>query len=87
MTDRPHQVDQFLMDNPDNLLLGTQRFENLFTNRFLGDGIDEIRSDIVGDVRFQQCLPNLLHAFANIALGDLSGTPESTERLAQTLCD
>lgn len=82
-----HQVHQFLMHNPHDLLVGAQSLENLFADRLFGDSGDEVLYDVVGHVGFQQRLSDLLHAFADVALGDLSGTAESTERLAQTLCN
>ena len=85
MIDGPHQVDQFLMDDADNLLFGPKRLENLLADCSAGNILNELLHNVVGHVGFEQGRADLLHAFADVAFGDLSGTPKSTEGLTQTL--
>jgi hypothetical protein len=85
MIDRAHQADEFLMDNTDDLLFGAEGFQNLFADGLAGDRLYELLHNVVGHVRLKQCRADLLHAFADVGFGDLSGTPESTEGFTQTL--
>ena len=39
MVDRPHQIDQFLIDDADDLLARVERLEHLFANRLLRDAV------------------------------------------------
>ena len=84
MIDRPHQVDEFLMNDADNLLIRTQRFENCIAGRLSRHILDEVLHDVVRDISFEQGLADLFHAVTNVAFGDLSGTPESRKCIRQT---
>ncbi len=87
MVDRSHQVDQFLVDDPNNLLVRAQRFQDLFADGLVCHSFDEILGDIIRHVGFQQCLSDLLHAVTNVAFGDFSGAPERRKRVRQSVCD
>ena len=87
MIHRTHQIDQLLMNDPDDLFLRTQRFQDLFANRLFRRPLNKILDDIVRNVSFQQSRADLLHAVADVAFRDLSGSPESRKGLSQTLCD
>ena len=54
--DRAHQVDQFLMDDADDLLAGIERREHLFADGLLGDAGHEVLDDRVADVGLEQRL-------------------------------
>lgn len=49
-----HKSDQFLVDDFDNLLGGSKRFEHILTERLFADRIDKILDDRKVDVRFKQ---------------------------------
>ena len=75
------------MNDPDDLFFRTQRFQDLFANRLFRRPLNKILDDIVRNVSFQQSRADLLHAVADVAFRDLSGSPESRKGLSQTLCD
>ena len=82
-----HQVDQLLMNDPDDLFFRTERFQDLFADRLFRRPFDKILDDIVRNVSLQQSRADLLHAVADVAFRDLSGSPKSRKGLTQTLCD
>ena len=43
MIDRPHQLDQFVVDDLDDLFAGVERAEDFLADGLLGDAGDEGR--------------------------------------------
>ena len=70
--DRSHQVDEFVVDDADDLFGGPHRLEHALAEGLLGDRFDEAVHDFVIDVGFQQRLADLLHSFANVGLSQLA---------------
>ena len=52
--DRPHQGDQFVVDDADDLLAGVEGAENLLAERLLGDALDKVVGDREIDVGVEQ---------------------------------
>ena len=75
------------MDNPDNLLIGTERFQNRIAQSLLGAPLNKIGGDIVMDVRFEQCFTNLCQPVPNIRFGELPTAPQYRERGLQAVGD
>ena len=67
---RAHQVAEFLMDDPDDLLVGSERLENLFANGLFGTALDKTRGHVVMHVGFEERFANLRQAVANVGLGE-----------------
>jgi hypothetical protein len=65
------------------LFAGVDRAQDLVAERLLGDALDEIIGDIEIDVALEQGLANLVHAFANICLGNATAAAQVLERFAQ----
>ena len=54
VVDRPHQVDQFLVDDADELLVGIERLEHRLADGLLADPADEVLDDRQADVGLEQ---------------------------------
>ncbi len=62
MIDRPHELDQFAVNDLDDLLAGIERAEDILADGFFGDAGDKFVGDRVIDVGFQKRGPDLLQA-------------------------
>ena len=74
--DRPHQVDQFLVDDADQLLGGIQRLQHLLADGLLADPGDEVLGDRDADVGLQQGPLHQGEPFAHVRLGQLAAAPQ-----------
>ena len=54
MIDRPHEVDQLVVDDLDDLLAGIEGAQDVLAERFLGDALDEVVGDGEIDVGVEQ---------------------------------
>ena len=66
------QLDQLIVDDLDHLLRRRQALGDLFADRLLGHLGDEILDDLEVDIGFEQRQAHLLHALADIVLGQLA---------------
>ena len=82
-----HEVDQSLVYDLDDLLVGLQRLQDIRPDRFFRDVFDEVLHDIKRNVGLKQSRTDLLHAVANVAFRDLPGSPESGKSTRQTFCN
>jgi hypothetical protein len=71
MIDRPHKVDERLIDDADDLLAGIERLENRVADRFVGDPLHEVADDGEADVGFQQRTLDELEPVAHVRFGEL----------------
>ena len=83
--DRAHQVDQFLMDDADDLLARIERLEHLLADGLFGDLVHEVLDDRVADVGLEQGLLDQGQPFAHVRFGELALAAEGFERTGQTL--
>ena len=70
VVNRAHQIDEFLIDDPDNLFGRAERLQNIVTDCSLGNTLNEVLGDVVIDVSFQQRLPHRLHTLTNARLSE-----------------
>src|SRR5262245_28445008 len=84
MVDRPHQLDELVVDDADDLLAGIERAENFLAEGPFGDPLDEVVSDGEIDVGFEQGLAYLSHTVADVGLSDPAASAQLLERFAQT---
>ena len=56
MIDGPHQVDQFLVHDPHDLLAGIERGEDFFANCPFGYSDNKVLDDRIADVGLKQGL-------------------------------
>ena len=68
---RPHQVDQFLIDDADDLLARIERLENLLADRLLGDLPHELPHDGEAHIRLEQRFLDELQPVAHVRFGEL----------------
>src|SRR5690606_15409471 len=59
-------LDQFVVDDLDDLLTGSDRAQNLLTNGLFGYAGDEITRHRKSNVRFQKSDAHFAHRFANV---------------------
>jgi len=59
VVDRPHQIDEFLVDDVDQLLGGIERAEHGFADRLLVDPLHEVLDDGQAHVGLEQSPLNL----------------------------
>ncbi len=70
------EIDQFVVDDLDQLLTGRYGREDVLTQRFLLDTLRKFSRHLVVDVGIQQCPPNLAHTLRDIQLGNPSLTTQ-----------
>ena len=76
----PHQVDQFLADDADQLLGGTERFRDRFAGCLFADAGHEVLDDRETDVGFEQSPLDQLQALAHVRLGEPAASPQRFDR-------
>ncbi len=64
-----HHGDQFVVNNPDNLLAGGQALENFRSNRLDTDIFDEVLDDLEVDVSFQERQAHFTQGVLDVLLG------------------
>ncbi len=69
VVDRPHQVDQLLVDDADHLLVGIERLEHRLADGLLADPGHEVLDDREADVGLEQGLLHQGQAVAHVRLG------------------
>ena len=69
VVDRPHQADQFVVDDGDQLLGGIERLEDRFADGLFAHPLHEIFDDRQADVGLQQGPLDELQAVAHVRLG------------------
>ena len=82
--DRPHERDEFVVDDLDDLLAGVDGAQDGLTDGALGDARDEGLDDLEVHVGVEQRLADLLEALLDVRLGDATTTAQLLERIAQT---
>ena len=87
MVDRPHQVDQLLMDDVDQLLGGIERFEDRFADGLLADPVHEVLDHRQADVGLEQGPLDQLEAFAHVRLGKPSASAQGPECRTQVFLE
>ena len=85
MVDRAHQVDEFLVDDADDLLAGIERLEDRLADRLLGDAVHEVVDDLEADVGFEQRLLDELEPVAHVRFGELALAAQRLERGTETV--
>ena len=80
MIHRAHQVDQFLVDDADELLRGIERLEHRLANGLLGDAGDEVLGHGEADVGLQQGRLHQGEPFAHVRLGQPAASAEGLDR-------
>ena len=78
--DRPHQLDQFVMDDLDDLLLGPDALDQFGPDRPLRDLDHELLNDVIVHVGFEERVADLLEPLFDIGLGQHASRPELPER-------
>ena len=68
--DRAHQVDQLVVDDADNLLIGAQTLQNLLADGLLADAVHELLHDREADVGLEQRLLHQAQTIAHVGLGE-----------------
>ena len=84
---RPHQGDQLVVNDLDDLLAGVEGAEDSRSERFFRDLGDEVVGDGVVDVGVEQRAADLDHRLADVGLGDAATATELLERLRQASLD
>ncbi len=74
MIDRPHQADQLLVDDVNELLGGIERFENRFAHGLLANALHEVLDHRQADVGLQQRPLDRLQAVAHVRFGEPSAS-------------
>ena len=80
---RAHQVDQFLVDDADQLLGGIERLEHRFADGLLGDPGHEVLDDREADVGLQQGRLHQGQPVAHVRLGQPAASAEGPDRRTQ----
>ena len=81
--DRPHEVDQFLVDNAHELLARVERLEDLRPDRPLHDLVEEGVDDVIGDVGLEERRAHRAEPLAHVRLGQLAPAPQGGEGTGQ----
>ena len=80
---RPHQTDQLLMDDVDELLGGIERLEDRFAHGLVVHPVHEVLHDRQADVGFEQGPLDQLQAVAHVRLGEPSAPAQGPQRRTQ----
>ncbi len=77
--DRPHQLDQLVLHDLDDLLLGTDLLDHLGPDGLLGDPRHDLLDDVVIDVGLQERRADLAQALPHIRFSQDAADAETTE--------
>ena len=69
---RTHQVNEFFIDNFDDLLCGQQAFRYLCADGTVRDRLHKVLDNLEVDVRLQQCKLDFAHPLPDIRFGELA---------------
>ncbi len=84
--DGTHQLDQFLVHDPDDLLAGPNRFQDALTECLFGDPFDKRIGHVEVNVGFEQRLTHLPQPFADVSFGQSRPFDERQSTL-QAVCN
>jgi hypothetical protein len=76
---RAKKVDEFVVDEFDDLLAGLDTEKDFLADRFVFDALNEIASDLEIDVGFKEGQPDFSEGIADVLLGDFAETPQVFE--------
>ena len=76
---RPHEVDQFLVHDADELLGRIERLEHLRPHRIVDHPREKRLDDVIGDVRFQKRRADPREPLAHVRFGELAAAPQGVE--------
>ncbi len=79
------QFGQFLVDHPDDLLVGGEALVDFFADQARFHARHEVLHDTEVHVRFQQRTPHLAHGVADVVLGELPPRTDGGENLLELL--
>ena len=82
--DRAQDVDQFVIDDLDQLFMRPQTEQNPLAEGFLGHVSHEVLDDRIAHIGFEQRFLNDLQTVAHIAFGQLALTGQAFESRLQT---
>ena len=71
MIDRPHEVDERLVNDANDLLAGVERLEHRVADRLVAHALHEVANDGEANVGFQQRTLDELQAVAHVRFGEL----------------
>ena len=81
--DRPHEGDQLVVDDLEDLLAGIEGAQHFLADGALGDALDEIVGDGVVDVGVEQGLADFLHGLADVGFRDASAAAQLLQGFAE----
>lgn len=81
--DRPHQVDEMIVDDLDHLLAGLQGGEYLGADGLFHDVIAEFFDNIVVHIGFEKGRADFLHGLADVGFRDFAATGEVSEDIGE----
>ena len=79
MIHRPHQVDQFAVDDADELLGRVERFEHPLADRIFADPLQELLGDVIGHVGLEQGCPNVGEPLPHVGGREFAAAAERVE--------
>jgi hypothetical protein len=77
------EIDQFVVDDFDDLLAGLDAEEDVLAEGFFFDALDEIAGDFEIDVGVEQGQPDIAQSGANVFLGNFSEAAQVFEDALQ----
>ena len=81
--DRPHQLDQLVVDDLDDLLLGPNALDQLRPDRLVGDPGHELLDDVEIDVGLEQRVADLAQTLLHVRFGQHAADAEPPKRRGQ----
>src|SRR6185503_18921831 len=79
---RPHQVDEFVIDDFDHDLAGLEALDDLLPLGLFQDALGEILDDFEIDVGFEQGRAHIAHGIANILFRYAAASGKTAEDAA-----
>ena len=68
--DRPHELDQLVMDDLDHHLAGMEALDHLGPDRLFPHVLGELLDDVIVHVGFEQGLADVVHGVGDVGLGN-----------------
>ena len=81
--DRPHQCDEFFVNDLDDLFGRIDAGEDVLADGFRLDFTDELGDDVEIHVGFEECPTDFAQTFANVVLGESPAPTQFFECIAQ----
>ena len=85
--DRPHELNEFVVDDLDDLLAGVEGAQHFLADGALRDLGDEVLGDGEVDVGFQQGLAHFLHGFTDVGFRDAAAAAQLFQSLGEAALD